>query len=47
MDNELHPLLSVGEITYPFPNFNGEVISPHTLLGMSLFVHAWIKIHPC
>ena len=28
------------KITYPFPNFNGAVISSHTLLGIWLLIHA-------
>ena len=45
MDKLLHPLSSVDEITYSFPNFNGAVISSHTLLGMWLLAHAGIKVH--
>ena len=41
------------EITYPFPNFNNATVevwkwisnfTPHSLLGMWLFVHAGIKL---
>ena len=34
-----------GEITYPFPNFNCEivVISSQTLLGMVLLIHFGVK----
>ena len=43
------------EITYQFPNFNGQplkfgnglVISSHTFLGMWLLIHAGIKVTPC
>ena len=36
------------EITYPFLKFrNGFVISPHTLLGTWLLIHAGIKVKPC
>ena len=42
------------EISYPFPNFNSSllkfgnewVISSHILLGMSLLIHAVIKVKP-
>ena len=41
------------EIIHPVPNFNSaaiivwEDISPQTLLGMWLRIHAGIKVNPC
>ena len=43
-----------GEITYPFPNFNGYTVEvwewisnlSHVLLGMWLLIHAEIKVKP-
>ena len=54
MDNKLHQLQSVGEITYPFPNFNGEPrrleidqqFHPALYLGTWLLIHAEVKDIP-
>ena len=36
------------QITYPFQNIsNGYVITPNTLPGMGLRIHAGIMINPC
>ena len=55
MDKWLYPLYKIwGEITYPFPNFNGAVkfgngyvTSSHTLLDMYFLIHAGVKFKPC
>ena len=54
MDKKLHPLLSVGWNYFSTPNFkrwnrpvkfgNGNIISFRTLLGVSLLIHAGIKV---
>ena len=41
----VYPLLYVGlNDSSTFTNFNGEVISSHTLLVMRLIIHAGIKL---
>ena len=43
------------ETIHPSPNFNGAafevdekyIISAYTLLGISLLIHAGIKVYPC
>ena len=45
-----------GEITYPFPNFNGRTVqvwegignfTSHFIMGVIFFIHSGNKVNPC